>query len=309
MKYNYTLIIPHYNIPKLLRRLLSTVPHREDLQAIVVDDCSTKELDELEKVRKDYDWVEWYTTGTNGGGGKARNIGLDHAKGKYLIFADADDYFNLCFNEVLDKYKDISFDIIYFAVNSLDSTTYWNSYRAENYNRNINIYLKTRDEKLVRHKRDAPWGKFVKKTLVDENNIRYEECSISNDVKFSMYTDYYAADINVDPAAIYCITSREGSVSVSKSEKDLLTCIRVNIEHQVFLNKHHIKKQSKFQYYIASFIPCYCYLNQLKLQGYSHGMKESYILFEKNNIPRSFIRMGMLVYPLYRKIKKLISKN
>lgn len=45
MEYNYSLIIPHFNIPKLLRRLLSTVPKREDLQVIIVDDCSTKELD------------------------------------------------------------------------------------------------------------------------------------------------------------------------------------------------------------------------------------------------------------------------
>jgi len=40
---NYTVIIPHYNIPELLRRCLKSIPCRDDVQVIVVDDCSTDE--------------------------------------------------------------------------------------------------------------------------------------------------------------------------------------------------------------------------------------------------------------------------
>jgi glycosyltransferase involved in cell wall biosynthesis len=121
---DYTIIIPHYNIPRLLRRLLRTIPQREDLQVIVVDDCSPKEaLDEMAVLQTEFQNVEWYSTGTNGGGGKARNIGLQHAKGKYLIFADADDFFNLCFEETLDAYKDTSYDEVLFVTNSVDTET------------------------------------------------------------------------------------------------------------------------------------------------------------------------------------------
>lgn len=81
--YTYTLIIPHYNIPYLLQRLLKTVPQRIDLQVIIVDDCSTKDLDKLNQLKIDFKEIEWYSTGTNGGGGKARNVGLSHAKGQY----------------------------------------------------------------------------------------------------------------------------------------------------------------------------------------------------------------------------------
>ena len=58
MNYNYTLLIPHYNIPFLLRRLLKSVPRRDDLQVIVVDDCSFRDLGEYDKLREEYDWVE-----------------------------------------------------------------------------------------------------------------------------------------------------------------------------------------------------------------------------------------------------------
>lgn len=38
--YTYTIIIPHRNIPKLLQRCLDSIPHRDDLHIIVVDDNS-----------------------------------------------------------------------------------------------------------------------------------------------------------------------------------------------------------------------------------------------------------------------------
>ena len=37
---NFTIIIPHKNIPLLLSRLINSIPVREDLEIIVVDDGS-----------------------------------------------------------------------------------------------------------------------------------------------------------------------------------------------------------------------------------------------------------------------------
>lgn len=36
----FSVIIPHYGIPELLRRCLASIPDRADLEVIVVDDCS-----------------------------------------------------------------------------------------------------------------------------------------------------------------------------------------------------------------------------------------------------------------------------
>ena len=41
---NYTIIIPHKNIPNLLERLLNSIPCRDDLEIIVVDDNSSDEI-------------------------------------------------------------------------------------------------------------------------------------------------------------------------------------------------------------------------------------------------------------------------
>ena len=44
MKYTYTIIIPHKNSPKLLQRCLDSIPHRDDLHIIVVDDNSDPDI-------------------------------------------------------------------------------------------------------------------------------------------------------------------------------------------------------------------------------------------------------------------------
>lgn len=223
MEYNYSLIIPHFNIPKLLRRLLSTVPKREDLQVIIVDDCSTKELDELEKVKQEYQWIEWYDTGINGGGGKARNIGLEHAKGKYLIFADADDFFNLCFNEVLNDYINSEYDEIYFASNSIDTNTFQTSNRDNILTPLVNKYIKSLNPELLLHKITSPWSKFISLNLVNKYKIIFEESQVYNDMFFSEQVDFRVNNLHADPRAIYCVTSRENSVSsVTTPEKEVL---------------------------------------------------------------------------------------
>ena len=90
----FSVIIPHYNIPKLLQRCLDSIPDIPDIQVIVVDDNSSVEKVDFDnfpgKGRK-------YTTAifdkAGGGAGHARNIGLKHAEGKWLVFADSDDFF------------------------------------------------------------------------------------------------------------------------------------------------------------------------------------------------------------------------
>src|SRR5690554_1026331 len=97
---NYSVIIPHKNIPDLLERCLQSIPIREDIQVIVVDDNSDPDkVNFLEFPGLNRKNTEVYFTKEGKGAGYARNVGLTKAKGKWLIFSDADDYFNECFND------------------------------------------------------------------------------------------------------------------------------------------------------------------------------------------------------------------
>ena len=115
---NYSIIIPHRNIPNLLQRLLCTIPQRNDMEVIIVDDNSDAEHVDFEH----FPGIERADTKVifdkkGGGGGYARNVGLTQATGKWVIFADSDDYFNYCLNDVLNDSLDSDSDIIYCKAN------------------------------------------------------------------------------------------------------------------------------------------------------------------------------------------------
>lgn len=154
---NYSIIIPHKNIPELLQRCLDSIPRRVDLQIIVVDDNS-----DLDKVDFSHfpgmneECVEVYFTKEGKGAGYARNIGLQHAVGKWLIFADADDFFNCGFLYSIDKYRDSLYDIIYFGVNSVFSDSLKITNRGERVNEFVERAILTNDFNPLRFKLYGP---------------------------------------------------------------------------------------------------------------------------------------------------------
>ncbi|KAA6303909.1 putative glycosyltransferase EpsJ, partial [termite gut metagenome] len=121
---NYSIIIPHKNIPDLLRRCLNSIPRREDIQIIVVDDNSDSNIVDFEHFPgMGEPCVEVVFTKEGKGAGYARNVGLSKAKGKWLLFADADDFFCEFLLQNIDKYLNANVDVVYFKAQSVDSDT------------------------------------------------------------------------------------------------------------------------------------------------------------------------------------------
>lgn len=242
MEITYSLIIPHYNIPELLERLLSTIPKRNDLQVIVVDDCSTKNLSELNHLKEKYKWIEWHNTGTNGGGGKARNIGLTYACGKYVLFADADDYFFPQFEMILDNYKNSHADVIYFNIGEEANTI--PSKRVLEYNRimdKIGISEKYAINDL-RFKYHCPWAKLIRIEIIKNFNIKFEEAIIHNDVLFSGKVGIYSTNIEITRIKAYCLTERTNSVSKILSKAQRLSRVKTFAQLNVEFKKNNIDR-------------------------------------------------------------------
>ena len=240
--YKYSLIISHYEMPEKLKRLLRSIPKRSDLQVIVVDDFSKNCRHQLSKIQDDYDWIEWLSTDYNGGAGKARNIGILHAEGEYILFADSDDYFNPCFNEVLNKYIDRDdFDICYFTSCCLTEKTYENDSYLGFLNRSIHNCIHNPDN--IKFRLTYTWAKLFKRRFLNKNNITFEESIVSNDVKFSTFCDYYAKTIIIDPIAIYCYMNYNGSVSKKMNPEKALERLRIDLWRYNFIREHNIKKR------------------------------------------------------------------
>ena len=90
-----SVIMPVYNAAGCLHRSLRSVLRQTlpDFELIAVDDCSTDgSAESLRGYRALDDRVRVFSTEKNGGPGAARNVGLGHARGRYVAFLDSDDF-------------------------------------------------------------------------------------------------------------------------------------------------------------------------------------------------------------------------
>ena len=243
-KINFSVIIPHYDIPDLLMRCLKTVPVREDIQVIVVDDCSPGE----EKYKELYPelsrpYLEYYSTPIGGSAGRARNIGLEHAKGKWLIFADADDFFVDDFEKILDVYMGSEEDIIYFKhenVYTNDISIKGN--RCYVFNELIERFIiDTHADEELRCRHNTPWAKMIRREFVEKNCIRFDEVKYSNDAYFCIKAGCAAKTIKAVNSAIYVLTERMGSLTSgnNKTVEELYIRTTVALKVQALIFSYH----------------------------------------------------------------------
>ena len=83
-----SIIIPTHNRPKLLLRAVESALSQtiEDFEVVVVDDCSTQQIDLLEHPQ-----LRIIQLSKNSGVSAARNIGAKAARGRWISFLDDDD--------------------------------------------------------------------------------------------------------------------------------------------------------------------------------------------------------------------------
>lgn len=219
----YSFIIPHHNTPDLLQRLVDSIPQREDIEIIVVDDNS----DEDKKAKRDRPdtTIIYVDKEHSGGAGRARNIGLNAANGKWLLFADSDDLYNTNFIEVLDDYKDDDIDALFFNIDSVDSESLkpGKNRRATYQDKLIRQYEYDGSEKSANNMLYfgyGPWRKMLNSSFVKKYGFRFEETAKCNDQLFSLETSYFMKKWKVDPRMVYILTYRVGSLSIGHLSKD-----------------------------------------------------------------------------------------
>lgn len=243
--YDLTIIIPHFNMPQELARLLDSIGCRNEVQIIVVDDHSDQFPDELAVCKERYQYVLFCETDRGKkGSGAARNTGLRQAKGKWLLFADSDDLFLPGWFDVISPYMDCGFDLVCFSPTSKkrDGTA---SKRHERYARLVKNYLSSSygGEEHLRGHFAGPWSKLIRRSLADRYHIIFDEVFYSSDVMFSAKVGYYARKITAVNTPFYCIIEHEGSLTQNKSAEVFCRRLRIACERELFFQKRFTKKQ------------------------------------------------------------------
>lgn len=242
---NYSIIIPHKNIPDLLRRCLNSIPRRDDIQIIVVDDNSDEDkVDFKHFPGVGEKCVEVYFTKEGRGAGYARNVGLTHAKGKWLLFADADDFYVQNAWNYFDNYLNAQIDILYFCVRCVDSETLLPATRNINNNAVIKAFLSGDEggELRLRYTSWEPWNKMWRHEFVCSNRLQFEEILRGNDAMFVLQAGDKAKKIVAIEDQLYIVTYRSQSISYSVTEDAFFSSLNLRIRINKFYKKRNLKK-------------------------------------------------------------------
>lgn len=232
-----SIIIPHYNTPDLLGRLLDSIGRHDDVQVIVVDDHSDLFREKLLELRDRYSYV-WFLQTDSGrkGAGAARNAGLRQAGSEWLLFADSDDTFLPGWYDTVSEYLETDADLVFFVPDGRREDGNAAS-RHLPYKRLIEDHISNRygSEERLRFRFSVPWSKLLRTDVVVRNRISFDEIPYSNDVMFSAKTGYYSGKILADRRKIYCVTERKGSLTDNNQSHIYLRRMRVICEREVYL--------------------------------------------------------------------------
>ncbi|MBO5834705.1 MAG: glycosyltransferase family 2 protein [Bacteroidales bacterium] len=260
MDINLTIIIPHKNSIELLKRCVSSIPDNDDIQVIVVDDYSSASIQTIrDAIGGQRHNVSCISNDGHPYAGGARNCGLRYAKGKWILFSDADDFFVDDAFKIISSHFNDSVEIVYFlserrysdTLEVFDSSCLGLNNLVRSYNGS------ELTENKLKYGVCVPWGRMFRRSLIEENNIRFDETRYANDTMFSTRTAFFSKSIATDINVIYCFTANKGSLTHTLTKESIECRYIVSIKRNLFLESiglkdlktevvHHIYHSLKF---------------------------------------------------------------
>ena len=168
-----SIIVPVYNAEKFLPKCLDSLVNQsiDDYELIIINDGSKDSSAEIiESYKKKYPEIINAVTVENGGQGRARNIGIKMAKGKYLGFADSDDWVSPdMFKHMYEKAEAENADLTVCDIEECYDDGSSRTINMSQYERLIKIDT-------------AVWDKLIRRDLVEnvyfpEGKVWYEDLS------------------------------------------------------------------------------------------------------------------------------------
>lgn len=238
---DFSVIVPVWRgAIKFLPKLLDSIPNKDGIEIIVVD--NSREPVRREEIESQRDIVFLHSAPERHAGG-SRNDGIAEAKGKWLLFADADDYYTSDAFDVFYSYLDTDAEIVYTGMGGVYEDTGEPSNRGDRYAKAVHDYLLGNvSEMNLRLHFSSPCCKMVSHDLVNRHQLSFDEVIASNDMYFSMLTGYYAKSITAVDIVTYIATVNKGSLTRRRDYAVSMSRFRVILRYNQFLREHRLSQ-------------------------------------------------------------------
>lgn len=249
-----SIIVPVYNVEKYLPKCLESLIKQtlKDIEIICVNDGSMDNSLAILKEFASRDSRIRIIDNQHQGVAKTRNTGIEQSTGEYIGFVDSDDYIDIDFFEKLYNSATKSNSDIAIA-SILKHKNFFNIYNAKYTKEETAITIQDKI-KLCEDKKHFffyAWNKIYHSGFIKENNIKFSEGQIYEDVMFAIKALYYSNKIISVYGTKYHYIEHENSLTKYKDktgekEHDL---IKAYSELQEFCNSKNIEISERLNYY------------------------------------------------------------
>jgi glycosyltransferase involved in cell wall biosynthesis len=198
-----SIIIPIYNTQKYISKCLDALIAQtfKDIEILCIDDGSTdNSLNILQEYEKKDGRIKVFTQ-ENSGPATARNVGLQNAKGKYIMFCDSDDWYESAMCEDMHNcIEKENVDIVMCDCNIVDTQ----SKHSRTSGDGDYAMLKLKDFHNISDDCSLMlnlilWNKIFKKSLIDRYDISFPNGYLHDDDSFirqylSVALSYFGLD-------------------------------------------------------------------------------------------------------------------
>ena len=262
MSFDISVIIPHKNNASLLQRCIDSIPADDRIEVIVVDDHSDGDkVSYAHFPGRGRANTKVVFASHSGGAGYARNVGLREATGRWLLFADCDDYFAPDAFLAIMSYIDSDADIVFFKSISIEAATQQPYNDLNNrYNSYIDQYLSCPSPQcadMLKYNHEVPWGKLIRHSMVADNDIRFDEIRWSNDTMFATRIALKARRVTVDGTPVYVYMHNSGSLITQLSRESFLCRYEVQLRKSHLLRHSGVDRRITFSHYFVRRILSY----------------------------------------------------
>ncbi|MBE6950595.1 MAG: glycosyltransferase [Ruminococcaceae bacterium] len=216
----YSVIIPVYNAAQTLPRCLDSLAQQSypDAELLLIDDGSTDDSGAICRAYAARDPRIVLLHKENGGVSTARNLGLDRARGEYVLFVDSDDHVEPGYFDRLDALDpDGLYDYLLFSYRRSDGTCFrlkpFASLDPAEYGARL---ARAYYRKWI----NVPWNKRYRRSILQEHHLRFHpELTIAEDALFNLQYLLHCGGLCLSGELLYTV-SLENTGSLSRRPLD-----------------------------------------------------------------------------------------
>lgn len=228
-----SIIIPVYNTAPFLSRCIDSILAQSftDWEMILVDDGSTDESGVLCDKYQKKDSRITVIHKANGGAGSARNVGLDAADGKYIVFPDSDDWIDKdAYQYGVERMDKNGVDLLLFgSINTVydEDETIISEEKGK-----IHACLYTTQEECRAHWSElmesqpmgGPSNKMYRASVIREHHLRFPDLRRMQDGVFNMLFFDHISGFEAVEEYFYHFTLHPSDYQRKKIPKDYVKC-------------------------------------------------------------------------------------